>query len=253
MNNKRISFSVQDLSVDFGGFKAINGMNLNVCEGELRVLLGANGAGKTTLMDLISGRTKSTGGKVVLNGKDITNWEEHLIAREGIGRKFQIPNVFKELTVRQNFLIADCSQTRVFANMLRTVRRSLPDRIERVVELTELSDLLDAEAAILSHGQTQWLEIGMLLVQNPLIIMLDEPTAGMTVQETEKTAEIITRLKGKHTILVVEHDMGFVRSICETITVMDRGRNLAEGTVSEIEANPAVQEAYLGSRGIEHA
>ncbi len=253
MSEKRISFSVQDLSVDFNGFKAVNGMNLNVYEGELRVLLGANGAGKTTLMDLISGRTKSTGGKVFLNGKDITNWEEHLIAREGIGRKFQVPNVFKDLTVRQNFLIADCSQTGVFANVLSSVRRNLPDHIERVVELTELEDLLNIEAATLSHGQTQWLEIGMLLVQNPLIIMLDEPTAGMTVQETEKTAEIITRLRGKHTILVVEHDMGFVRSICETITVMDHGQNLAEGTVTEIEINPAVQNAYLGSGGIGNA
>ena len=253
MNEKRISFSVQDLSVDFNGFKAVNGMNLDVCEGELRVLLGANGAGKTTLMDLISGRTKSTGGKVFLNGRDITNWEEHLIARAGIGRKFQIPNVFKELTVRENFLIADCSQTGVFTNVLSAVRRRLPENIERVVELTELGNLLKAEAATLSHGQTQWLEIGMLLVQNPIVIMLDEPTAGMTVQETEKTAEIIMRLKGKHTILVVEHDMGFVRSICEIITVMDRGHNLAEGTVREIEVNPAVQKAYLGSGGIGHA
>src|SRR5690606_11100518 len=126
-------------------------------DGELRVQLGANGAGKTTLMDLISGRTKSTGGRVMLNGTNITNWEEHQIARAGIGRKFQIPNVFKELTVRQNFLIADCRMTGVFANVFHTIRRHLPEHIERVVELTELGDFLDTEAAIMSHGQTQWL------------------------------------------------------------------------------------------------
>lgn len=247
------SFVIEGLEVDFNGFKAVNGMDLRIHQGELRVLLGANGAGKTTLMDLISGRTKSTGGRVLLNGKDITNWEEHLIARAGIGRKFQIPNVFRELTVRQNFLIADCQQTGVFANVLRRLGRGLPETVQRAVELTELGDHLDSEAAILSHGQTQWLEIGMLLVQNPQIILLDEPTAGMTAQETRKTAEIITRLKGQHTILVVEHDMGFVRAICERITVMHQGRNLAEGTVTEIENSDAVKAAYLGSAGIGHA
>ncbi|MBI6629949.1 urea ABC transporter ATP-binding protein UrtD [Pontibaca salina] len=253
MDERRISFAVKDLSVDFNGFKAVNGMNLSVYKGELRVLLGANGAGKTTLMDLISGRTKSTGGKVLLNDKEITNWEEHLISRAGIGRKFQIPNVFKELTVRQNFLIADCKETRVLPNIVRGSHRELPDHIARVVELTELYDFLGTEAATLSHGQTQWLEIGMLLVQNPDIILLDEPTAGMTAHETRKTAEIITRLKGRHTILVVEHDMAFVRSICETITVMHHGQNLAEGTVTEIENSAEVQAAYLGSAGIGHA
>ncbi len=253
MTQSNANFVVENLEVSFNGFKAVDGMNLRVSDGELRVLLGANGAGKTTLMDLISGRTKSTGGKVLLNGKNITNWEEHLIAREGIGRKFQIPNVFKELTVRQNFLIADCRQTGVFSNVLRSIGRRLPSDVENAVELTELGDVLDREAAILSHGQTQWLEIGMLLVQNPRLILLDEPTAGMTAQETQKTAEIITRLKGRHTILVVEHDMGFVRAICERITVMHQGRNLAEGTVHEIENSEAVRAAYLGSGGIGHA
>lgn len=253
MDKSNIGFVIEDLSVHFGAFKAVDKMNLKIREGELRVLLGANGAGKTTLMDLISGRTKSTGGRVLLNGTDITNWEEHLIARAGIGRKFQIPNVFKELTVRQNFLIADCKKTGVFANVFNAIRHRLPEHIEQVVELTELGDLLDTEAAILSHGQTQWLEIGMLLVQSPHVILLDEPTAGMTAQETHKTAEIITRLKGKHTILVVEHDMGFVRAICETITVMHHGQNLAEGSVSEIENSLEVQAAYLGSAGIGHA
>lgn len=253
MTKSGVAIAVENLEVNFNGFKAVNGMNLQVYEGELRVLLGANGAGKTTLMDLISGRTKSTGGKVLLNGKEITNWEEHMIARAGIGRKFQIPDVFKELTIRQNLLIADCRHTGVFSNVLRRLPRRLPENIEHIVSMTDLGDVLDTEAAILSHGQTQWLEIGILLVQNPLIILLDEPTAGMTAQETQKTAEIITRMKGKHTILVVEHDMDFVRSICERITVMHQGKHLAEGTVSEIENSAAVREAYLGSGGITHA
>ncbi len=253
MSTNTVSLVVENLEVDFNGFKAVNGMNLSIRRGELRVLIGANGAGKTTLMDLISGRTKSTAGKVLLNGKDITNMDEHLIARGGVGRKFQIPSVFKELTVRQNFLIANCAETRVFSNVLSRVHRKLPENVKRVLELTELQDVLDTEAAILSHGQTQWLEIGMLLIQDPHIILLDEPTAGMTAQETKKTAEIIMRLKGEHTILVVEHDMGFVRSICERITVMHQGKNLAEGSASEIENSEAVKEAYLGSGGIGHA
>lgn len=176
-----------------------------------------------------------------------------MIARSGIGRKFQIPSVFKELTVRQNFLIDTCTETRVFTNVFSGIRHKLPENVERVLEMTELKDVLETEAAILSHGQTQWLEIGMLLVQDPHIILLDEPTAGMTAQETAKTAEIIMRLKGELTILVVEHDMGFVRSICERITVMHQGRHLAEGTVTEIENSAAVKEAYLGAGGIGHA
>lgn len=253
MTDQRVAIAAENLEVAFNGFKAVNGMNLRVFEGELRVLLGANGAGKTTLMDLISGRTKVTNGRVLLYDKDITNWEEHLIARAGIGRKFQIPDVFKELTVRENLLIADCRYTGVFSNIVRSVPRRLSENIERVVALAELGDVLDTEAAVLSHGQTQWLEIAILLVQNPQIILLDEPTAGMTAQETQKTAEIIRRMKGNHTILVVEHDMDFVRSICERITVMHQGKHLAEGTVTEIENSAAVKEAYLGSGGIARA
>jgi len=253
VTDQRVAIEVEKVEVAFNGFKAVNGMNLRVFEGELRVLLGANGAGKTSLMDLISGRTKVTSGRVLLYGKDITNWEEHLIARAGIGRKFQIPDVFKELTVRENLMIADCRHTGVLSNIVRSVPRRLSENIERVVALAELGDVLDTEAAVLSHGQTQWLEIAILLVQNPQIILLDEPTAGMTAQETQKTAEIIRRMKGSHTILVVEHDMEFVRSICERITVMHQGKHLAEGTVTEIENSAAVKEAYLGSGGIARA
>ena len=194
------ALTIDGLSVDFDGFKAVNSVSMIIDEGELRVLLGANGAGKTTLMDLVSGKTKSTGGRVFLYDTDITNMEEHEIAGAGVGRKFQIPSVFKDLTVR--------------------------------------------------HGQTQWLELGMLMVQNAKVLLLDEPTAGMTQAETLKTSKIINALKGKHTLLVVEHDMAFVREIAQRITVMHLGQVLAEGSVTEIEQNPKVKEAYLGSRAI---
>jgi urea transport system ATP-binding protein len=217
-------------------------------EGELRVLLGANGAGKTTLMDLISGKTKSTEGRVFLHDTDITNWEEHRIARAGVGRKFQIPSVFKELTVRRNLEVASCKNPGVFANL----GFGFPARakVDEVLELIGLTEDSDRVAAYLSHGQTQWLELGLLITQDPKIILLDEPTAGMTQAETHKTSLIVNNLRGRHTIIVVEHDMAFVREIAERITVLHLGQVLAEGSVAEIETNPRVREAYLGSKGI---
>lgn len=244
---------IDNLEVDFSGFKAVDGFKLKVKDGELRVILGANGAGKTTLMDLISGKTKSTGGQVTLNGTDITNWEEHEIARAGIGRKFQIPSVFKELTILQNLLIGDCKQHSVFRNILKGATSNYSSRIGEILSLIELEARANEPASNLSHGETQWLEIGILLVQDPHIILLDEPTAGMTAQETQKTAGIIRQLKGQHTLIVVEHDMSFVRSIAETITVMHLGQWLAEGSVGEIETDPKVIDAYLGSGGIKRA
>src|ERR1700681_3741091 len=219
----QVALMIDGLGVDFGGFKAVNNVSLTIEEGELRVLLGANGAGKTTLMDLVSGKTKSTEGRVFLHDTEITNWEEHKIARAGIGRKFQIPSIFKDLTVRRNLEVASCRNPALLANRL---------------------------AAYLSHGQTQWLELGLLITQNPKVILLDEPTAGMTQAETHKTSEIVNSLKGKHTLIVVEHDMAFVREIAERITVLHLGQVLAEGNVDEIENNPKVRQAYLGSKGI---
>jgi urea transport system ATP-binding protein len=242
------ALTIDGLSVDFEGFKAVNGVSMIVDEGELRVLLGANGAGKTTLMDLISGKTKSTGGRVFLNDTDITNWEEHKIARAGIGRKFQIPSVFKELTVRRNLEVASCKNPGVFANL--GFGFPAKAKIDEVLELIGLTDEADRIAAYLSHGQTQWLELGLLITQDPKIILLDEPTAGMTQAETHKTSLIVNNLKGRHTIIVVEHDMAFVREIAERITVLHLGQVLAEGSVSEIENNPKVKQAYLGSKGI---
>ncbi|MBO0711603.1 MAG: urea ABC transporter ATP-binding protein UrtD [Acetobacteraceae bacterium] len=245
-----VALTVDGVGVSFSGVKAVDGVSLLIEEGELRVLLGANGAGKTTLMDVISGRTRSTEGRVFLFDTEITNWSPHRIARAGIGRKFQIPSVFRELTVRQNLEVASCSDPHVRANLGIGFPAARRRRIEQVLELSGLADVATIRAAHLSHGQTQWLELGMLIVQDAKVILLDEPTAGMTQAETHKTAEIIKGLRGRHTILVVEHDMAFVREIAERITVMHLGRVLAEGDITAIETNEAVRRAYLGSYGI---
>jgi urea transport system ATP-binding protein len=244
------ALTVDGIGVSFSGFKAVDGVSMIVEEGELRVLLGANGAGKTTLMDLISGKTRSTQGRVFVYDTDITNREEHVIARAGIGRKFQIPSVFRDLTVRRNLEVASCRDVRVLHNLGLGFSRESRRRVDEVLDLVGLTDSTETVAANLSHGQTQWLELGILMVQNPKVLLLDEPTAGMTQGETRKTAAIINALKGKHTIVVVEHDMAFVREIAERITVMHLGQVLAEGGIAEIENDPRVREAYLGSGGI---
>lgn len=241
------------LEVSFDGFKAVNGLDLAVERGELRCLLGANGAGKSTTLDLICGRTQPTGGRILLDGQDITQAPEFRRARHGVGRKFQVPSVFKELTVRENLEVAQSRHP----GPARTIRLfpglRLDRRIAEVLEIVELADELDTRAAFLSHGQTQWLEIAMLLVQDSALILMDEPTAGMTIQETGKTSRIFQRLRGRHTLIVVEHDMGFVREIAETITVLHQGRRLSEGSIRQVENDPKVREAYLGSGGISHA
>lgn len=245
-----LALRVDQLELDYGGFKAVDGFSMDVEEGELRVLIGANGAGKTTLMDLISGKTKSTGGRVFLREVDITNKQEHQIARAGVGRKFQIPSIFRGLTVMQNLVVAATERKNVLGNLGVNLPRARRQAVDRVLETIELGDKVHELAGTLSHGETQWLELGMLMIQNPKIIMLDEPTAGMTHAETLKTSRIVNSMKGTHTILVVEHDMSFVREIANQITVMHLGKKLAEGTVAEIEGNPAVKDAYLGSGGI---
>ncbi|MFD2173421.1 urea ABC transporter ATP-binding protein UrtD [Rhodobacter lacus] len=238
------------LAVDFSGFRAVDGVSMAVDHGELRVLLGANGAGKTTLMDLISGRTRSTEGHVYVHGQEVTNQREHKIARAGVGRKFQIPSIFSGLSVRKNLEVAQSARPGVLANLRLRLGADERVRLEEVLETIGLADAGETEAGFLSHGQTQWLELGMLMLQNASVILLDEPTAGMTQGETAKTAEIINRLKGSHTLLVVEHDMAFVRDIAERITVLHLGKVLAEGKVAFIENHPEVKAAYLGKQGI---
>jgi urea transport system ATP-binding protein len=244
------ALTIDGIGVDFSGFKAVDGVSMIVEEGELRVLLGANGAGKTTLMDLVSGRTKSTSGRVFLYDQEITNREENEIARAGLGRKFQIPSVFKELTVRRNLEVASCTSPSVLRNLRLGFSPAERARVDEVIALVGLSDAAHRIAGNLSHGETQWLEIGILMVQDPKVLLLDEPTAGMTQAETLRTAAIINALKGRHTLLVVEHDMAFVREIAERITVMHLGQVLAEGDIAAIENDERVRAAYLGSKGI---
>lgn len=244
------ALTLDGLGVSFSGFKAVQGVSTIIEEGELRVILGANGAGKTTLMDLISGKTKSTEGRVFLYDSNITEWEEHKIARGGVGRKFQVPSIFRDLTVRRNLEVASFSNPGVFANLRFGLSSRSKRRVEEALELTGLSAQADRLAGTLSHGQTQWLELGMLITQDPKVLLLDEPTAGMTQAETRKTTEILTALRGKHTIIVVEHDMAFVRLVAKRVTVMHLGQILAEGDIKVIEKDERVKQAYLGSKGV---
>lgn len=236
---------IRDLSVHFGGLKAVNKLTLDIKKGELRCLLGPNGAGKSTTLDLICGKTRATSGEIVFDGQDITWLKEYHRARLGVGRKFQVPSVFKELTVLENLEVAQSRRAGVL-DALRVFRTPLRGRIKEVLDRVGLADMVDVPANNLSHGQTQWLEIAMLLAQDSKLILMDEPTAGMTIQETLKTAAIFNALKGEHTIIVVEHDMQFVREVAERVTVMSQGSVLADGSIAEIEADPRVKAVYLG-------
>lgn len=244
---------LRDISVSFNGFKALNGLNMSVRKGELRCLIGPNGAGKTTALDIVCGKVKPSAGTVTFDGAALQNLEEHEIARAGVGRKFQVPSVFRDLTVAENLEVARAPRHSVWANLRWDIGRAGRANIERIAELVGLAEQLEQPAAYLSHGQTQWLEIGMLVAQDSELILMDEPTAGMTAQETRKTAELFERLRGKHTLIVVEHDMGFVKAIGEVISVMHMGQLLAEGSAAEVEAHPEVRRAYLGSGGITNA
>lgn len=236
---------VTDLQVEFGGLRAVDGLSFSVQEGEILCLLGPNGAGKSTTLDLICGKTQPTDGSIQLNGVEISRMLEFRRARLGIGRKFQVPSVYKNLTVDENLSVARSRRpgmwnalTRLSLTDAREVATIL-DRVNLGAKRTEL-------AGNLSHGETQWLEIAMLIAQDSKLILMDEPTAGMTIQETERTAEIFRSLSDNHTLIVVEHDMSFVRTVADRIIVMNRGAMLAEGTIEEIEANEAVKTAYLG-------
>ncbi len=244
---------LRDVTVSFNGFMALNGLNMSVRKGELRCLIGPNGAGKTTALDIICGKVKPTAGSVIFDGSALEDLEEHEIARTGVGRKFQVPSVFRDLTVAENLEVARARRSGVWANLRWDLHRTGRDDIERLADLTGLVEQLERPAAYLSHGQTQWLEIGMLVAQDAELILMDEPTAGMTAQETRKTAELFARLRGRHTLVVVEHDMGFVKAIGDVISVMHMGRLLAEGSAAEVEAHPDVRKAYLGSGGITNA
>jgi urea transport system ATP-binding protein len=249
----RKDLKLSNVTMRFNGFVAVDHLNLEVNAGELRCLIGPNGAGKTTTLDIICGKAKATSGEIRLGDTVLNHLEEHEIARIGIGRKFQVPSVFRQLTVRENLRVAHSRQPGVLRNALRFRRGEDTEGLDKLAELVGLRDHLNRLAGHLSHGQTQWLEIALLLAQDPKLILMDEPTAGMTTQETRKTAELFNRLKGNRTLIVVEHDMAFVKEIAEVISVMHQGKLLAQGTVAQIERDPAVKEAYLGSGGISGA
>jgi urea transport system ATP-binding protein len=238
---------VEGLSVSFDGFKALNNLNLYIDDGELRCLIGANGAGKTTLMDVITGKTRPDEGTVYFGQThSLLNKSEADIAELGIGRKFQKPTVFEQLTVFENLELALRMDKGIFSNILYTLQSHQADLIASVIDTVGLREQIFQQAGALSHGQKQWLEIGMLLVSEPRLLLVDEPVAGMTAQETESTAELLTSLAGHRTVVVVEHDMAFVRSIAREVTVLHQGSVLAEGTMDEVQNNPEVIEVYLG-------
>ncbi|SEQ53093.1 urea transport system ATP-binding protein [Amphritea atlantica] len=238
---------VEGLNLSFDGFKALNDLNLYINDGELRCLIGANGAGKTTLMDVITGKTRCDSGTVYFGQSlNLLEKDEAEIAQLGIGRKFQKPTVFEAHTVMDNLELSLKSNKSVIPTLLATLNSEEYDRIDHVLETIGLKAERMMLAGSLSHGQKQWLEIGMLLMANPRLLLVDEPVAGMTVQEGERTAELLTSLAGERTVVVVEHDMEFVRSIARTVTVLHQGSVLAEGTMDEIQNNQDVIEVYLG-------
>lgn len=238
---------VEDVSVSFDGFKALNDMNLYINDGELRCLIGANGAGKTTLMDVITGKIRPDTGKVNFGQQiDLLQLDESEIANAGIGRKFQKPTVFEQLSVFENIELSLKGDKGIWASLFHKLTGEQQDRIAEILYTIDLVAERNYPAGRLSHGQKQWLEIGMLLAANPRVLLVDEPVAGMTGQETERTAELLTSLAGEHSVIVVEHDMEFVRSIARTVTVLHQGSVLAEGTMAEIQSNPEVIQVYLG-------
>jgi urea transport system ATP-binding protein len=239
---------VEGLTVSFDGFKALDGLSLYLGDGELRCLIGPNGAGKTTLMDVITGKTRPDEGKVFFgNTIDLTLLSEPEIARAGIGRKFQRPTVFVGHSVFENLELAMKADKRVRTTLFARLSGEQRDRIEKTLATIGLAGARHRRAGLLSHGQKQWLEIGMLLVQEPRVLLVDEPVAGMTHQETERTAELLSSLAGERTVVVIEHDMEFVRSIAKQVTVLHEGRILAEGPMEAIQNDPRVIEVYLGA------
>ncbi len=235
------------VTVSFDGFKALNNLSLTIDAGELRCIIGPNGAGKTTMMDVITGKTRPNNGSVFFGQTmDLTRMREPEIAHAGIGRKFQRPTVFEQHTVFENLELAMKTDKRVRRSLFAQLSSEQDGRIADMLRLIQLSSQRDHLAGVLSHGQKQWLEIGMLLMQEPKLIMLDEPVAGMTDEETERTAELIQALAGSHSIVVVEHDMDFVASIANKVTVLHEGSVLAEGSMDEVQRNERVIEVYLG-------
>ena len=238
---------LEDVNVSFDGFKAINNLSLDIAPGELRCIIGPHGAGKTTMMDIITGKTRPDSGTVFFGSTiDLLRYNESQIAQMGIGRKFQKPTVFEHLSVFENLELALKTDKGVKASMLHKLDSQQADLLAETLHTIHLASSVTRQAGNLSHGQKQWLEIGMLLMQDPKLLLLDEPVAGMTDEETARTAELFLTLKGKHSLMVVEHDMGFIRTISSIVTVLCDGSVLAQGTLDQVQNNERVIEVYLG-------
>lgn len=237
---------IKNITKSFYGIVAINNLSLDFEEGQLRCIIGPNGSGKTTLFNLITGYFQPTSGKVIFDGKDITKMSIPQISRLGICRKFQNPNTFGDLTVEDNLRVAAISEHKLMRFFKRSDDDGVLEQIDRVLQTIELSEKREWRAESLSHGEKQWLEIGMVLIKKPRIILLDEPTAGMTRQETSKTSELIRNIGCSTTCIVIEHDLDFIRSLNGRVTVLNRGELLAEGTYDGIAANREVRDVYLG-------
>lgn len=240
------ALTIEGLTVSFDGFKAVNDVNLYVDKNELRVIIGPNGAGKTTLLDLICGKTKATSGSVRFKDKELTKMAEYEIVRAGVGRKFQTPSIYENLSVAENLEVSFPRGRGVFGCLSFRRTPDVVDRVNTVAEQIFLADSLAREAGALSHGQKQWLEIGMLLMQEPELLMLDEPVAGMSVKEREQTADLLNRICKGRSVVVIEHDMEFVKRIAHKVTVLHQGKVLCEGSMDKVQADPRVVEVYLG-------
>ena len=235
------------VSVAFDGFKAINNLSITLQPGEMRAIIGPNGAGKTTMMDIITGKTRPDTGDVLFNENvDLTRHDEADIARMGIGRKFQKPTVFETHTVFDNILLSLAGKRTVWDTLMARRARAETERIEEILDTIRLAERRDDLAADLSHGQKQWLEIGMLLAQDPKVLLVDEPAAGMTDAETMQTADLLARIAGEHTVMVVEHDMDFIRKLGVKVTVLHEGSVLSEGSFQQVSTDARVIETYLG-------
>ncbi len=246
VHNPNFVLMVEDLTVSFDGFRAVDALSFYVEPNECRVIIGPNGAGKTTVLDLICGRTKATGGSVNFKGKELLNMREDQIVMAGVGRKFQTPSVYEDLSVFENLELSYPKGHGVFGALTFRRDQAVKDRVQEIAEMIFLEDLLDEKAAFLSHGQKQWLEIGMLLIQDPELLMLDEPVAGMSVAERKKTAELLKRIVADRSVIVIEHDMGFVEDIASRVTVLHQGKTLSEGSMERVKTDPKVVEVYLG-------
>ena len=246
MSNTDFALAVEDLTVSFDGFKAIDSLNLYIDRNELRVIIGPNGAGKTTLLDLICGKTKASHGSIKFKNTELTGSAEYQRVRLGIGRKFQTPSIYENLSVFKNLEVSYPAGRSVFGALAFKCTDEVLARVKAVAEDIGLGDKLDTESGLLSHGQKQWLEIGMLLMQDPELLMLDEPIAGMSAKERELTAALLKRVCQNRSVIVIEHDMEFVKQIAHKVTVMHQGKILAEGSMEKVQSDPKVIDVYLG-------